>query len=182
MQDLADSLEAHGYRLPATGSGRDDPLACQVMRLSSLSKEVEEAALALEELTSSAAFADLVNADALRAKTALLEGIQTRIAAVLAGTEQVLSFVQSQHARGGGTSLPVHAAHQENVQDLFHSVLEQLEHMQSLAEARQWSATPKAADARAAFDLNVAEVAAWQARYRRALEASERLTALLEQE
>jgi hypothetical protein len=143
MDALVEALGEAGYDV----SSKDEEPLCdisrQIAQLSALSKDVEEATLALHQLSSSAAFDDLVNTQPVLQKIKLLGAIQGRISSILAAKEQVLSFVQKQHARGG-SSMPVHAAHQESMQQLFLSVFEHLLAVEACLQAMDWSKTSEA--------------------------------------
>ncbi len=191
MDALADALSAHGYAIVAAPHEVDStPALCrQLEALSALSRDVETATLELHRLSSSASFDDLVLPDAVQRKLQLLASIQGRVAAILAGKEQVLSFIQRHHARPAGSALPVHAQQQGDVTELFAGLYRHLGSVERAISSMQWSQEALAsrgggdgAAERRQFEAVAASLSHWLARYQRALEISERLTKAIESE
>lgn len=185
MDELVGILTEKGYDLDRGADSkrtkRISPVSAEIEGLCALSKDLASAKLELHQLGSDAEFDDLVSASALEGKIKMLQGVQRRVADILAGKEKMLSFIQKQHSRGGqGNGLPVHASHQESMQDLFRSLFEHLEIMDKCVSSVMWGASPSAAEARLQFDAVLASMTNWQAKYSRALEVSESFTKLLE--
>jgi hypothetical protein len=185
MEVLVTILKEKGYPVEVDSGGgtgapsRVTPVREELLRLSSLSRDVEAASTELHRLSSSAEFDDLVSNGALEKKMRMLEAIQGRVAAILQGKDRMLAFLQKQHARGGQV-LPVHAAHQESAQDLFRVMFEHMESMDKCLAAMAWGNSKGATESRLQFEAALSSMTNWQAQYSRALEVSETFTSLLD--
>ncbi len=177
MDLLAAECEAHGYKLPPSA---ESSFVLQLRRLIELSKLVETATLRLTVLQAQANFEDLVNPVALERKQTLLREIEGRVSNVLAGKEKILAFVQRNHSHRGQV-LAIEASKQVAVVELFESVAKQLKNADSIIASAEWASSKEAlVDLDEGIQSTLTILTQYQARYQRAFEANESLTAAIE--
>ncbi len=177
MELLAEELVSHGYVLPVV---EESAFTVQLRRLIELSKQVEAATLKLTSLQAQANFEDLVNPMALERKQTMLKDLEGRIASVLAGKDKILAFVQRNHTLQGQV-LAIEASKQLTVVQLFDSMAMHLRNADSLLASVEWGTSKQALidlDEGVQATLNI--LTQYQARFQRAFEANESLTAALE--
>ncbi len=179
MDALWSECIAHGYAAPpATSDAADSPFVQQLRQLMELSRLVEAATLRLTTLQTQASFEDLVNPMALERKAEMLRDLESRTSAVVAGKDKILAFVQGQHARHG--ALAIEPARQAVVVELFDRMQRDADNAEALLAGLEWGASETAVRDLERVEGTLAALTQFQARYQRALEASENVTAAIE--
>ena len=181
MDELVQDLSNHGYNSFDVESFEVPLIVKQLERLTNLSKQVEDSTMVLNTLQTTASMEDLVNPGPIRRKLELLKDIEKRIEEILSSKEKILAFIQRNHAAGESQVLCVESSKQVAFKELFDGMREQLNDYEGVLARLEWGSKSEL------HASNVQKIQSiltllnqFQARFQRSFEASEALTALVE--
>ncbi len=179
MEELLAECAAHGYSVAVAEEEKtESPFVAQLRRLMELSRQVEAATLRLTTLQTQANFEDLVNPMALERKAAMLKEVEGRAAAVLAGKDKILAFVQRNHTRQ--SALAIESSKQAAVAELFESMSREVDAAEAIVGSVEWGVSIDAAKELERIQTTLTSLTQYQARYQRAMEANESLSAAID--